>query len=536
MEALTVNGPTIASVEQHIDQRAEELRGQYQRALWAQTDRMFAGLLVIQWAAAVATAVWLSPWAWRGLDRHVNPHVWAAVFLGGLIAALPVSLAIWRPGEMTTRMVIAVAQMLHSALLIHLSGGRIETHFHVFGSLAFLSFYRDWRVLVPATIVVAADHAWRGIFLPESVFGVVGASHWRWTEHAGWVVFEDVILVWSCLRGARELAAQAARQAELESSNKRVEAEVARQTQRLEVLNQELVSTARRAGMADIATGVLHNVGNVLNSVNVAASVIGKTIRQSELASLLKATELLKANESNLSTYLSSDERGRHLPPFLIEVGECLSKEHTEVIAELATMETGLDHIKEIVSAQQQHAKHGVFRQKVTPSELFEQAIAMDQSSGSYEGIQIVREFAAVPAVALDKHKVLQILINLLSNARKSVLSSEAADKQIGVRIETVPASGQTPGSMSKVRFFVTDNGVGIAPEHVTRIFNHGFTTRGDDGHGFGLHSAANAAREMGGDLSAQSDGPGRGAVFTVELPLEALTSAEKLIAGRKAA
>jgi signal transduction histidine kinase len=351
------------------------------------------------------------------------------------------------------------------------------------------------------------------------------------------VVFEDVILVWSCLRGARELAAQAARQAELESSNKRVEAEVARQTQRLEVLNHELVSTARRAGMADIATGVLHNVGNVLNSVNVAASVIGKTIRQSELASLLKATELLKANESNLSTYLTSDERGRHLPPFLIEVGQCLNQEHTEVIAELATMETGLDHIKEIVSAQQQHAKHGVFRQKVTPSELFEQAIAMDQSSGSYDGVQIVREFEDVPAVALDKHKVLQILINLLSNARKSVVSSEATDKRIGVRIEAVPAAGPTAvGSVAKVRFFVTDNGVGIAPEHLTRIFSHGFTTRGDDGHGFGLHSAANAAREMGGDLTATSDGPGRGAVFTVELPLEALTSAEKLIAGRKAA
>ena len=191
-------------------------------------------------------ATWLSPLAWEGLESHIHPHIWAAVFLGGLIAAFPIALVLVRPGEAMTRYVIAAAQMCHSALLIHLSGGRIETHFHVFGSLAFLSFYRDWRVLVPATIVVALDHALRGIFWPESVFGIVTASPWRWMEHAGWVVFEDIILVWACLRGAKELATLAARQAELEATNQRVEAEVARQTARLETVSQELIGTARR--------------------------------------------------------------------------------------------------------------------------------------------------------------------------------------------------------------------------------------------------------------------------------------------------
>src|SRR5947209_4787135 len=218
-----------STLQDRIAARADDLRRSHQLAMWRQTDRMFAILLALQWLAGVAMALWLSPRTWAGLDNYVHPHVWAAVFLGGLIAALPIALAIFKPGETSTRMVISAAQMLHSALLIHLSGGRIETHFHVFGSLAFLSFYRDWRVLVPATLVVACDHVLRGAFLPESVFGVLTASPWRWLEHAGWVVFEDICLFWACVRGAREVGVLALRQAELEASNARVEAEVARQ-------------------------------------------------------------------------------------------------------------------------------------------------------------------------------------------------------------------------------------------------------------------------------------------------------------------
>ncbi|HEY1922763.1 MAG TPA: hypothetical protein VGG44_08345, partial [Tepidisphaeraceae bacterium] len=215
-------------LQRKIDLRADELKIAYQHAQWKQTDRMFAVLLLIQWLACIAVAYWLSPVAWEGLESHIHPHIWGAVFVGGIIAAFPIALAIFRPGEALTRYVISAAQMCHSALLIHLSGGRIETHFHVFGSLAFLSFYRDWRVLVPATIVVALDHALRGIFWPESVFGIIAVSPWRWMEHAAWVVFEDIILVWACVRGDKELTTLAARQAELEATNERVEAEVAR--------------------------------------------------------------------------------------------------------------------------------------------------------------------------------------------------------------------------------------------------------------------------------------------------------------------
>ncbi len=435
-----------------------------------------------------------------------------------------------RPGEAITRYVIAAAQMMHSALLIHLSGGRLETHFHVFGSLAFLSFYRDWRVLVPATVVVAMDHAVRGIFWPESVFGVATASNWRWMEHAGWVVFEDIILVWACLRGAKELATLATRQAELESTNERVEAEVARQTARLESVSQELIGTARRAGMAEIATGVLHNVGNVLNSVNISASVAMNKLKESEISSLFKVSEMLQTNQANLPAFLTTDERGKHLPAFLIELSECLSREHTGLIDELRTVSTGLDHIKEIVSAQQQHAKSGSARVKVSPADLFERAIGMDIGVSTDKGLTVVRDFQQIGPVVMDKHKVLQILINLLSNAKKAVIASSRPEK----RIELSTRLTET-GDKNILRFEVRDNGVGIQPDHLAKIFAHGFTTRAE-GHGFGLHSAANAASEMGGKLSVASEGFDCGAIFTLEIPLEALSSVEQLLNRRKEA
>ena len=503
---------------------------EYQSAQWKQTDRMFAVLLLLQWLAGVAVATWLSPRAWEGLESHVHPHIWAAVYLGGLIAAAPIALVVVRPGEAITRYVISAAQVMHSALLIHLSGGRIETHFHVFGSLAFLSFYRDWRVLVPATVVVALDHAVRGIFWPESVFGVAAASHWRWLEHAGWVVFEDIILVWACLRGAKELAILAARQAELEATNQRVEAEVARQTERLESVSQELIGTARRAGMADIATGVLHNVGNVLNSVNISASVALNKLKHSEISSLAKVGDLLKVNRTNLPAFLTADERGKHLPAFLIELSECLGREQTGLIEELHTVATGLDHIKEIVSAQQQHAKSGSARVKVSPAEVFEKAIAMDLGVASDENPKIVRDFPPIAPVVIDKHKVLQILINLLSNAKKAVVASPRRDKQIELSTRKIDGPEK-----SFIQFEVRDNGVGISPDHLAKIFARGFTTRAD-GHGFGLHSAANAAGEMGGQLTVASQGLDCGATFTLELPLAGLSSMEQLLIDRKEA
>jgi two-component system, sensor histidine kinase and response regulator len=187
-------------------------------------DRLFAGLTCFQWVAGIVAALVISPRAWAGSIAHVHIHVWAAVFLGGVITIFPASLALLRPGEAVTRHTIAIAQMLMSALLIHLTGGRIETHFHVFGSLAFLAFYRDWRVFIPATLVVAADHFFRGVYWPQSVFGVLAPSPWRWVEHAAWVIFENIFLVQACLQTTKEMRESAAKQAELEATHAAAEA------------------------------------------------------------------------------------------------------------------------------------------------------------------------------------------------------------------------------------------------------------------------------------------------------------------------
>src|SRR4028118_201070 len=159
--------------DESFRQRVKELYTEHHQSIFKRTDRMFAVLMGIQCLAAVAAALWLSPQTWAGPNSQTHIHVWAALFLGAVLSLFPITLALMRPGKTSTRYIIAIAQMLMSSLLIHLTGGRIETHFHIFGSLAFLSFYRDWRVLVPATVVVAADHYLRGAFYPQSVFGVL---------------------------------------------------------------------------------------------------------------------------------------------------------------------------------------------------------------------------------------------------------------------------------------------------------------------------------------------------------------------------
>jgi hypothetical protein len=203
-------------VDPNTAARGAELRNEQLAVRHRKVDRMFAVLLVVQYFAGIVAALLVSPYAWAGKERVLHMHVWVAILAGAGIALLPVMLAIFRPGTVLTRHVIAASQMLSSALLIHLSGGRIETHFHVFGSLAFLAFYLDWKVIITATVVVAADHFARGILWPESVFGVADAEWWRFLEHAGWVVFEDIFLIWSCILGNRELSGAAARQAEVE--------------------------------------------------------------------------------------------------------------------------------------------------------------------------------------------------------------------------------------------------------------------------------------------------------------------------------
>lgn len=280
---------------------------------------------------------------------------------------------------------------------------------------------------------------------------------------------------------------------------------------KIEEVHKQLLDASRKAGMAEIATNVLHNVGNVLNSVNVSASLVIDRIKKSHTHSLLKVVDLLKDHEGNLGDYITSDSRGRNIPPYLHQLAHLLAAEEKKSIEELDSLRRNIDHIKEIVTMQQSYAKVSGLTEMLDVRELVEDSLRMSLGALNRDGVKLIREFGEIPPINSEKHKILQILINLVRNAKYACFESNNPDKRVTVRVTA---------NQSHVQISVIDNGVGIPADNLKSIFNHGFTTR-KDGHGFGLHSGALAAKEMGGMLTVQSDGIGHGATFTLELPFE---------------
>lgn len=271
-----------------------------------------------------------------------------------------------------------------------------------------------------------------------------------------------------------------------------------------------LVEMSRAAGMAEVATGVLHNVGNVLNSVNVSCAVLIGQLRDSRVNNVNKIAEMLNDPEIDLAQFLKNDERGRHIPGYLSSLATALAQEHKIIFDEAESLNERIEHIKEIVSMQQSYGRVMGVNETITPEQLMEDAVKLNAGALARHNVMIRREYRRVEPLTVDKHKVLQILLNLINNAKYACSDSDADPKIITLRIYSP--------NRDKVCFEVADNGMGIREENITRIFQHGFTTR-RSGHGFGLHSGALAARELGGKLLAHSDGPGAGATFTLELP-----------------
>ena len=643
--------PTSTGVERQP--RIQELFNSYNRRLQRRANWLFVLLLCGQWAYAALVALFWSPLTWAGATSAVHPHLMAALGLGGLLTLPPLLLIRARPYDPLTQHVVAIAQVGFSGLLIHLTGGRLETHFHIFGSLAFLSLYRDWRLLITATLVVAMDHLLRGLWYPVSVYGVPYATVWRTFEHSAWVLFEDAVLIWACVTSRREmweiceqqdaratlldsleervekrtseLAAEAANHKrtalELRASEERFRTLVARapigifktlrsgevlvanprmlsmlalpadvalenlslrsgnlfdlearermwqhllahgelrgfETQlrrtdgqpidiiinarlvpydgvggpacegtvediterkraarQLEQVNQQLVIASRRAGMAEVANGVLHNVGNVLTSVNLTLHDVQDRLRRTRVGHLTRATELIQRERSQLGEYLTSDPTGQKLPDFLLQLSTHFAEENRTLQKDLSTLSEHFEHIREIVVAQQGSSRMFGLLEPLDLAKLLEDALSLHATSHDRHGITLVRDVTPSGLVLADRHKVLQILVNLLQNAKDAVLTSPQPSRVIKVRI--------APADAGHASITVRDNGAGIAPEHLARLFQHGFTTK-KNGHGFGLHSAVLAAREMNGDLSARSEGPGHGAEFTLTLPTAA--------------
>ena len=331
-----------------------------------------------------------------------------------------------------------------------------------------------------------------------------------------------VALVWGGLISRKNMLLSQA-QTELKAANDQLELRVRERTRDLEsqvqaeeraraelaAAQDALILASRQAGMAEVATNVLHNVGNVLNSVNVSASLLEERLRQTHAGNAAKAVALLRRPPDQVGRFLSEDPQGKILPAYLEELVTTLERDRQYLRDEVRSLIKNVEHINTIVAMQQGYASFAGVLEPCDVRELVEDAIQMNAASLNRHRVQLVRDYKPAPRVLVDRHKVLQILINLVNNA-KQALDDKTSDKRIVLQV--------CSAGPERVRLSVADNGAGIAPENLSRIFSQGFTTK-KHGHGFGLHSGANAARELGGSLSVQSDGPQQGATFTLELP-----------------
>ena len=276
----------------------------------------------------------------------------------------------------------------------------------------------------------------------------------------------------------------------------------------LEKTNKKLVHASRHAGMAEVATNVIHNVGNVLNSVNTSFSQVQKLTCRANIENISKLATMLKENADQPS-FLQNDPRGQQIPDYLDKVAEQMTTDRAAIEEELASTKRHLEHIKTIVAMQQQFATSSQIIEETNLSQLIEDAVAISSSSLVRHNISLIRDYEESILASIDQHQVMQILVNLMRNAKHACQDAKRMDAQIKISVAQIDEC---------IQISIIDNGIGIASENITKLFSHGFTTK-RNGHGFGLHSGANSAKAMGGSLVATSEGLGYGATFTLTLP-----------------
>lgn len=437
---------------------ANGLVQQYRDRLARNTSRIFAVIMLLQWAGAILTAGIISPLTWRGTTSSVHVHLWAAIFLGGIITILPVTLALMHPERIVTRHVIAAGQMLMSALLIDITGGRIETHFHVFGSLAILAFYRDWRVLLTATIIVYLDHAVRGLYWPQSVYGVLYASPWRAVEHAWWVGFEILFLIIAIRHSISEMYEIARRQVELHSTNARIEAEVKERTAELSAINKQ---------METFCYSMSHDLKAPLRGIHSYAQILVQ------------------------------------------DHGDCLSPQARECIDRI---QGSAGKMNRLVNDLLEYSRVSTAKFTVVPVEISKvtnEAIRLLAAEIQEHNAEVKLE-SNLGVVLGHEATLIQVMLNLLGNALR--YGKLGVPPVLTVRSE---ARG------NRLRISVEDNGIGIPPEYhqkIFEIFERVPTPKTQGSTGVGLAIVTKAIERLGGSVGLDST-PGIGSTFWFELP-----------------
>ncbi|MDC0711346.1 ATP-binding protein [Stigmatella sp. ncwal1] len=465
------------TLAERLVSETQRLYAQYTSDTRRRVDAVFAWLMVGQWLFAIGIAWVLAPYGWEGTARALHVHLHAALFLGGGLSLLPILLAWWHPGTVLTRHVVAISQLLWSALLIHLTGGRVETHFHIFGSLAFLAFYRDWKVLLTATLTIALDHSLRGLFWPESIYGISTPEPWRLGEHLFWVAFMDIVLFVTCRAALSEMQEMAKRRAMAELAY----VQLSDSLMQLQATQAQLLFADRLAAMGRLAAGVGHEINNplayVISNINYVHRELG-------------------------------------LMP-----GSPSPETQRELLAAIADAQEGAERVRLIVQDLKMLAQAQDFRSLLEhdacngPSDL--KAIVDSAVRVASRQIRcrarLVTEIEAIPLVQGNEGRLRQVFLNLLINAAQAIPEGRVDQNEI-----RVVARQLTPQHVSVE---VRDTGCGIPAENLEHIFDPFFTTKPPgEGTGLGLSVSHSIITSMGGAISVESD-VGSGTTIRVNLP-----------------